>query len=197
MRSRLRLSAGDPQGALAAIPAYIARIDAIAVPASNAAATFMKRNILDGNLGVAAAAAIRTGHYAQAEGFARRKLALPIDRTTEGDPEVSHNEARVLLAHAIALQGRFDEAHSTLQPALDHYRQQQAAGARETYFRRAFAYALYVDAIAQPADAAGRKQRKADLDEAAKQIAGASAEAQKLADLRYVSGLIAATARGE
>ena len=36
-----------------------------------------------------------------------------------------------------------------------------------------------------------------DLDEAAKQIAGASAEAQKLADLRYVSGLIAATARGE
>jgi hypothetical protein len=197
MRSRLRLSAGDPQGALAAIPAYIARIDAIAVPASNAAATFMKRNILDGNLGVAAAAAIRTGHYAQAEGFARRKLALPIDRTTEGDPEVSHNEARVLLAHAIALQGRLDEAHSTLQPALDHYRQQQAAGARETYFRRAFAYALYVDAIAQPADAAGRKQRKADLDEAAKQIAGASAEAQKLADLRYVSGLIAATARGE
>ncbi|HXD82939.1 MAG TPA: hypothetical protein VN599_00765, partial [Rudaea sp.] len=75
--------------------------------------------------------------------------------------------------------------------------EQQQAGAHGTNFRHDFAYALYVSAIAAPADAAGQKQRRSDLDEAAKLLAGASTEAQKLADLRHVSGLIAAAARGE
>ena len=79
-----------------------------------------------------------------------------------------------------------------LQPALAWYRQQQQAGAQETDFRYDFAYALYVDAIAQAADAAGASQRSADLKEAAAQIDGASDEAKRLADMRYVSGLIAA-----
>ena len=60
-------------------------------------------------------------------------------------------------------------------------------------FRRDYAYALYVDAIAQPA---GASERTAELKEAAAQIAGASSEAQKLVDMRYVSGLVAA-ARGK
>jgi hypothetical protein len=97
-----------------------------------------------------------------------------------------------VLADAVAMQGRNDEAQKTLQPALAYYREQLHAGANGTRFRHDYAYALYVSAIAQSTDAAGAKQRKAELAAAAAQIAGASAEAQRLADMRYVSGLIAA-----
>jgi hypothetical protein len=95
------------------------------------------------------------------------------------------------------MQGHRDEANRILQPALAYYREQQQAGAHGADYRLEFAYALYVNAIATPPDAAGRTQRKADLEEASKLIAGASAEAQKLASMRYVSGLVATATRGE
>ena len=99
---------------------------------------------------------------------------------------------RSVLADAVAMQGRDDEAQKTLQPALAYYREQQQAGAHGTTFRHDYAYALYVGAISQPDDAVGRKQRSADLDQAGKLIDGASKEAQQLADMRWVSSSIAA-----
>ena len=88
------------------------------------------------------------------------------------------------------MQGRDAEARETLQPALDYYAQQFKADAQGTTFRHDYAYALYVSAITQPADAAGRKQRKNDLAEASKLIAGASKEARQLTNMRYVANLI-------
>ncbi|MDN5939867.1 MAG: hypothetical protein L0H83_14570, partial [Salinisphaera sp.] len=85
------------------------------------------------------------------------------------------------------------DARETLEPALDYYQQQSKAGARGTTFNHDYAYALYVSAISRTDDAAGRRLRTADLDQAAKLIAGTSAEAQRLASMRYLSGLIAAS----
>ena len=197
MNSALQLFAGQHQAALAAAAAAIAEVEGVKLAENDKVGLNIWVSSLRAYLGDAAEAAIRLGRYAQAEALAGRALKLPRAPFDEEDPRVATSSFGAVLAHAVALQGRNDEAIKILQPALAYYREQQQVGAHGTNFRRDFAYALYVSAIAAPADAAGRKQRKADLDEAAKQIAGASAEAQKLADLRYVSDLIAATARGE
>jgi hypothetical protein len=63
-------------------------------------------------------------------------------------------------------------------------------------FRRDLAHALFVSAISQPADAAGRGRRTAALAEASALIGGLSAEAQRLADVRMVTQLIAAARSG-
>ena len=70
-----------------------------------------------------------------------------------------------------------------------------AAGAKGTGFRLDYAYALYVNALAQPADPAGRSARAAGLKEAAAQLAGLSAEARALTDVRQLGDRIA-EARG-
>ena len=75
---------------------------------------------------------------------------------------------------------------------MEQRRGEQQAGAKGTTFRLDYAYALYVGAISQSSDAAGGKQRLAALDEASALIAGASSEAQKMADVRYLAGLVAA-----
>jgi hypothetical protein len=89
------------------------------------------------------------------------------------------------------MQGRNDEAQKVLQPVIAWYRQEQQAGATGTSFRYDYAYALYVDSLIAPAGAAGSKQRETDLDQAARLLAGASPEAQRLESMRRVSGLVA------
>ncbi|HLI17399.1 MAG TPA: hypothetical protein VKV22_03900 [Rhodanobacteraceae bacterium] len=190
--AEIKLDEGSPQPALAEAIAARARIEPIEVPATDAATTRWKTNYLQISFNVAARAAVQLGRYAQAEASARRWLALaPGSVDSQTDPKPLEFQATSILAEAIAMQGRKDEARKTLQPALAYYEQQQKAGDTDTDFCRDYAYALYVSAIAQPDDANGRKQRDAALTEAAKQIAGASPEAQKLVDMRHVSGLIA------
>ncbi|HEY8012197.1 MAG TPA: hypothetical protein VIE67_14495 [Rudaea sp.] len=188
----VQLIEGASQAALTNTIAMVDRIGSIQVPAGDLGSTTMKNRILATNLGVAAQAAIRLGRYAQAEALARRWLAVPADPQSEADPKNRASRASAVLTHAIAMQGRTDDARKTLQPALDYYKEEQQAGAHGTTFRREYAYALYVSAIVRPADADGRTQRNADLVEAAKLIDGASAEAKQLADMREVAGLIAA-----
>ena len=190
IKAGLQLDEGQAQASLATALATLARIDPVTVQPGGTG-YILKRNMLQGTLGTASTAAIRAGHYAQAEALARRWLAVPVNPTSEKDPRIPSSRARASLAHAIALQGRLDEAQKTLQPALVYYQQQQQAGAKDTTFRHDYAYALYVSAIAAPTDAAGRAPRSQALADAAGLIAGASAEAQKMADMRQVSGLIA------
>jgi hypothetical protein len=114
---------------------------------------------------------------------------LPPVPTSEDDPKLRSSAASAALAHALALQGRTDEARTILQPALAYYRQEQQAGASGTTFRGDHAYALYVSALTLGSDPA---KRDAALATAETLIRGASAEAQALADIREVSGLIAA-----
>lgn len=190
--SRLKLAEGAPQSALVEVSAALARIEAVKVPATDANSTRTKNAMLEAGFTTAAVAAVQLGRYAQAETSARQWLAIVPNAVLQTDPKPGESRARFILAQAIAMQGRKDEAQKTLQPALDYYEQQFKAGAKSTDFRSDYAYALYVAAIAAPADAAGRKQRNADLDQAAKLIAGASAQAQKMFQFRYLSGQIAA-----
>jgi tetratricopeptide (TPR) repeat protein len=188
----LKLFEGAPQSALAQVTAALARIEAVKVPATDGRTTDTKNVMLEASFSAAARAAVQLGRYAQAETLARRWLALAPDSLRQTDPKPQESRSQCILAQAIAMQGRNDEARKTLQPALDYYQQQIKAGASGTTFRADYAHALYVSAIAQTADATGRKRRKADLEEAAKLIAGMSDEAQRLTTTRYVSGLIAA-----
>ncbi|HTA64794.1 MAG TPA: hypothetical protein VK753_04755 [Xanthomonadaceae bacterium] len=192
LASHLQLVSGDAQGALANATTILSGIEADKVPDDAPDAARFKRSVLDGTLGIAAPAAIRLGRYAQAEIFARQWLALPPDLGSYNDQRSHSSLIRAVLAHAMAAQGRLDEARSILQPALDWYRLDLQAGAKGITFRHDFAYALYVDALSQAADAAGASQRSADLADAQAQIDGASDEAKRLVDMRYVSDLIAA-----
>jgi tetratricopeptide (TPR) repeat protein len=191
MNARLELIAGQTQAAFNDSIAIISLLDAVKiVPPSRA--ELMQRAFLSGMLFTASHAAIRLGRYPQAEALARRWLALPPDLRSEDDPRIQTSQAAATLGHALALQGRNDEAQTALQPALAFYHQEQQAGALGTDFRQDFAYALYVSALAQADAAEGRAKRVADLGDAARLIDGSSAEAQQLASMREVAGLIVA-----
>jgi tetratricopeptide (TPR) repeat protein len=184
----IQLAQGDAQAAFANASAVIDRLDAVKVPASDVGSSTTQNNMLSGGLRTAATAALRLGHYPQAEALARRWLALPPNQRSEDDPKERSSAAAATLANAVALQGRSDEARAALQPALAYYRQEQQAGANGTNFRGEYAYALYVSALTLDSDPV---QRKAALDAATALIQGASPEAQALSDMRQLSGLIA------
>ncbi|HET9190562.1 MAG TPA: hypothetical protein VFN69_08295 [Rudaea sp.] len=196
LTSAQQLFAGQPQAALVTATDAIAQADRVQVPADDKIAVNIQAVSLRAYLDDATRAALQLGRYPQAEALARRALKQPRAPFDNSDARLTASAFGTMLAHAVAMQGHNDDAIKILQPALAYYREQQQAGARGTNYRHDFAYALYVSAIAAPADATGQKKRRSALDEAAKLIAGATAEAQKLASMRYVSGLIAAAARG-
>ena len=189
-RSRLQYVEGDRAGSLANATAVADAIGKIAVPAQNLGAVTPRDNSLRGALSTATLSALRLGRGAQAEALALRWLALPANTQSNADPRDESSRARAALAHALVLQSRDADALAAVQPALDHYRSQQQAGAQETSFRFGYAYALYVSALAAKDGAA----KRAALDAAAGLIGGASEEARNLSDLRELAGLIA-TAR--
>ncbi len=137
-------------------------------------------------------AALRLDHGAQAESLARQLVALPPDQNSNVDSHALSARATVVLAHAVAMQERGAEARTILQPEFDYYQAEFKSGGHGTSFCRDYAYALYVSALTRPADAEGRAKRDAELAEAAKQIAGVSAEAAKLSYVRDIAAQIAA-----
>ena len=189
--SFVQLLEGDPRGAMANATALLPRINAIQVPADNINGVGLKGNLLRGALSTAATAAIQLGDAAKAEQFARQWLAVAPDTRSENDPLDDASHARATLAHALVLQGRAGEGHDALQPALAYYRREQQAGARDTPFLHDFAYALYVDAMASPGDAAGRAQRDRDLGQAQTLLAGLSQEAQRMTPVQWLLGQLA------
>jgi tetratricopeptide (TPR) repeat protein len=191
----IQLLEGSSEKALANATALIERDEKTAVPADDLSATVLKNNILRADLTTASQAAIRLGRYPEAEAFARKLVGVPDDPTVAADPRERTARAEVLLAHAIAMQGRGGEALAALAPALEYYRQQQNEGASDTWYRFGFAYALVVDALARSDNAAERAHRAASLDEATQVYEGASAEARQTASFRTLASLIA-SARG-
>jgi hypothetical protein len=83
------------------------------------------------------------------------------------------------------------EAQAQLAPALAYWRLQQERNAHGVFFRRAFAYTLYVSALASEDPA----QRQADLAQASALLEAMSAEARATVSVRQLSALIA-SARG-
>jgi tetratricopeptide (TPR) repeat protein len=193
LRSRVQLLEGDTQAALANATAVLDHIDKVDVPAGDTSGNRAKNNMLRGLLSTATLASIRLGRSGQAEALARRLVAVPNDtNNTKAENEAQTARAAATLAHAVTLQGRIDEARTILQPALTYDEAESKAGAQGSTFRRDYAYALYVSALARKADAEGHAQREADLAEAAKVIGGVSAEVQKMSAWREISDWIAA-----
>jgi hypothetical protein len=188
--ARLQLYFGEDQRALEKAVAAIERIKQVEIPADNANAIASRDNFLRFSLTTVSAAALRLGRHAQAEATSRERLALPPNRFGTDDPQDETSRARVMLAHAVALQGRLEEARKLVQPDLERYRSERKSGANGISFQRDLAHALYVSAIAQANDAAGRAQKDTDLAEAAKLLGGMSAEARQLVDNSELSGWI-------
>jgi hypothetical protein len=192
LRARVQLIQGKPQDALAAATAELARLDGLKVPADNHNGRRAMENSVRGTLQVAVPAALQLGRGEQAEALARRLLKVPTDLQGDNLPELEAAQAQTFIAHALVLQGRADDARQALAPALEYFRKQHQAGAFATWFRRDFAYALYVSALAE---ADGRRRATA-LAEAARELDGASEQARQLASMRQLSGWIATARAG-
>jgi hypothetical protein len=191
-RARILLIEGEQAAAHDLASASVRQLEQLSFDAGDATAQ-SRDDTLQSALGIVSEAALRLGRYAEAEAAARRRMAMPpISGSSGDDPLKEMFQRRVLLAHTIAKQDRGAEAQTVLAPALEHYGREKKAGAIGTDFRLDYARALYVKALAQGSDAAGRASREQALAEAAELLSGASAEVQKLVMTRELSGWIAA-----
>jgi hypothetical protein len=140
-------------------------------------------------------AALKLGRFAEAENSARALSSLPsagrdpVERLSMADP-VDLVWGPVLLARAAVAQSRRAEALKTVEPAVAHYHELQTKGASHLVFRQHFACALYVQALAQPADAAGAAQRRDLLGQAARLLNDLSDEARQLHDTQELMSWI-------
>jgi hypothetical protein len=194
LRSRIELIDGQFQAALASSDKVIEQLGKIKIPDSERNANTARNNFLRNAYDIGSLSAIQLGSYAKAEALARQRLKIPADQrsSSDADPKIESSVANAVLAHAMAMQGRSAEAQALLAPVLEYYRKQQQLGAKGTSFRRDFAYALFVSALAQSTDAKGRARRSAGLAEADEQLNAISAEAQQLATVRRLAGWITA-----
>jgi len=195
-RGRAQLWLGNDVAALESSLATLAGVRSIEVPADDLRAGEVRDNLLRFALATATTAAIGLGRYGEAEALARDRLGVPPNQTGDADPQDEKSRATVALAHAVAMQGRGVEALELLQPVLDGYRAEQKAGAAGTTFQRDLAYALYVVAISQPADPAGRAKRNASLLDAGRALGAMTAEARRLSDNQQLANWINAARAG-
>jgi hypothetical protein len=148
-------------------------------------------------LGEAARAALNLGRPGDAETAARTLLSLPSESGNDSahlslDQPDDPVWGQVLLAQAACEQGRQAEALQTLEPALAHYHDAQAQGAGYLAFCQHFARALYVQALAEPADSSDTARRREALDQAAALLQGLTDEARQLHDSKQLRSWIAA-----
>ena len=194
-RGRINALNGEYAAALEDATRIAAQVRKIEIPADDLNARNIRANFMRNVLQTAATAAIKSGRYSEGETAARELLELPPDPVAFGDPQDDSALARALLAHAIARQNRDAEARETLRPALEHCQRAQKAGATGLTYRRDCAHAYFVRSLTESDDPAGQTRKDRALAEAEALMAGTSAEARRLADVRDVIDLIAA-ARG-
>lgn len=194
-RTRVMLYNGEHAAALAGAVAAIDQFRKVEIPADNLNAIAIRDNMLRFLLTTASDAALRLGRHADAEAMSRERLALPPNRFGTADPQDERSRASVMLAHAVAMQGRLDEARKLVEPQIEIYRGEQKHGAKGLSFQRDLAHALYVSAIAQADDAEGRALRNAALLESSRLLGSMTAEARQLVDVRDLASWIAAARR--
>ena len=189
-RGRIKLLEGDAGAAYELAGQTVQQMDQLSVPADSPAAQF-RMGVLQGALGLASEAALRLERYSDAEAAARRRLTFPSSPIAD-DPLEDMSRRRVLLALAIAGQGRGAEARTVLAPALEYYRREKLSDSNGTLFRRDYAEALYASALAEGSDPGGRSARQQALAQAAEVLSGASPEARQTVEMRELAGWIAA-----
>jgi hypothetical protein len=192
IRIELDLTRGKPAEAYRAAVAALARLGNIRTDADSQAARdkqFVSRRILTS----AGYAALLTDRPGEAVEYFQRRLAIPMLGTETPDPRVQDSRFGALVAHAWLKQGTADKALAKVQEALAFYRDASADGYAGVSFNSDYAYALYVDALAR---APGDAQRMRSLAEARRLLAALSPEAQRLVDIRRLSGWIAVAGSG-
>ena len=136
----------------------------------------MRNGSLQFALRVTTRAALRTGRAAEAEALVKEMMTLPINQRRPEDPQDIVSGMRVMLAHAVAAQGRHAEARTLISPDVARYTAERKSGATGLTFTTDYAYALYVDALG--IEDAGLRARR--LDEAGRTLDALSGEARQL-----------------
>ena len=210
--SAVSIILGDYDTAYADSAASAARIKKI--PAADEASIFNRSTAYRYVLTNAAQAALRLEHGTDAESAARAMLDEPTKGAAPDRITYWTEWEKVLLAHALGLQGRRVEAQPTLDSALVYYREQQSklitgvgflqrvarvisgSGAQvnkataSVEFSYRAAYAAYVNGLFQPDDSAGRAARRDALEEAAKALQGIPEESKQLHEWKELNDLI-------
>lgn len=152
----------------------------------------MREEIVHGYRMWAVESALRLGKNQEAEIIGRGLLESQLDEGKRGDRKDEIADAQVLLAHALSVQGHGAEARPIIGPALAHYRAHHRIDGSGAGFTGKFARALYVQALAEPDDAAGRAKAQAELAEAMGLIEDLSGEIKELRVTRELTGWISA-----
>jgi hypothetical protein len=194
LRLRIEAFRGNDANVFEASAQLVAELEAVDLSNEDAGGAVMRpavarANMIRAQLANRTLAGLRLGRYGEAEQAARQRLVLPPNPISEFDPQDEIARAKITLAHALVGQGRQDEARQVLDAELPRYRKLQEQGAQGLDFHRDLAYALYVDAIARPAQ---DPQRRAALVAARRTLDGLSAEARQLLDIRELYARIAA-----
>ena len=195
-RTWLELALGDRETARSMALAVEAQIAQLEIGEDDRGTRNISRNMHRRVLAALAMAELGLGRHADAETASRRWLEVPREEIRVAGVQDFIARTQVRLAHAVAMQGRKEEALALLQPELERLRDEQARGASGVTLQEDLAYALLASAIAQPDDAAGAAQRDGMLAEAAELLDGLSAETRRLALHRQLRAWVADAAGG-
>ena len=184
----LALWQGQPAAARDRAHALAATVRQVPVDANDTALTSIRANYLRLTLGTEALAALMAADFPTAEAAARERAALPANTLSGLDPQNEVSRSTVMRAHALARQGRREEASGLARAEIERYRDKQQAGAKGLTYTLDLAHALYVAALTEPAPA----RRTALLDEAAGLLRGLPPPVQQFIDVRALQAWIQA-----
>ena len=184
------LLAGEAETAFRGFESIVAELDQIEFPPDEQLGQSIRDDYTSWTLGALTDAAIQLSRFPEAEAAARRRMALP--DSAFGDVVREKADRHLRLAFALAKLGRTTEAREVLEPALEYFRERRATGSAGTQFHLEYAEALYVSAIAQEDDDAGRRARQQALAAATTELDRLSDEARQLLAARMYRERIAA-----
>ena len=136
--------------------------------------------------------AMQLGQTRDAEAAGRALLESQVEQGKHSNRKEEIARAQVMLAQAIANQGRASEARRMVDPAIAYYRGRQRLEGSGTEFTGRLARALYVQALTEPNDANGHVKAQAALAEASGLLEGLSGEVKELRPIRDLTGWISA-----
>ena len=189
-RAWLALVAGEADKAFADLHAIVAELDKLEFPPDDQLGQSIRDDSMSWMLGALTDAAMQLARFPEAEAAARRRMALPDSRF--GDVVREKADRHLRLAFALAKLGQTTEAREVLEPTLEYFRERRAVGSAGTQFHLEYAEALYVSAIAQEDDTAGRGAREQALAAATTELDRLSDEARQLLAARMLRERIAA-----